>query len=260
MNQIKIERARAVEKIKPIYDQVQELDAQGKEKEAQALVDNLSDEEYEIYKDIKTADTRKTTLENEQKMIPIFNKVKELDAEGKGDEAQKIVDSLTDDEYKAYTLLKNKLKKPLTEESKYKVGDKTNEKSIISDVVTYAKAIGSDPVTAFDRIFSGQYIRRVDNGAIIVERMPLSESEAVKQKLGSSGNMRLDHTVPLELGGSNSEDNLKLVPFEVWVSYTPVENYLGMKLRTGDITKKEAQQKIKDFKDGKLTADEIIKP
>ncbi len=142
----------------------------------------------------------------------------------------------------------------------YPEGQKTSETGIINTIFTYAKAIGTDPVTAFNRIFTGQKIRRLDNGAIIVERLPLAESEAIKRAgNGANPTMKLDHTVPLELGGSNSKDNLKLVTTEEWESYTPVENYLGKELRAGRMTKKEVQDLITRFKNGELSAADIIK-
>lgn len=127
----------------------------------------------------------------------------------------------------------------------------------IDEVSTYAHALGADPVTFFNRVFTGQKIRRVDNGAIIVERMSFKDSEAVKKERGSTGSMKLDHTIPLELGGSNSKDNLKLVSEEEWKSYSPMENYLGKKLKEGVINKKEAQDLIKQFKAGKISAEDI---
>jgi len=144
-------------------------------------------------------------------------------------------------------------------EGVYKDNEKTTATGIINKVVTYAEAIGTDPVTAFNRIFTGQIIRRVDNGAIIVERMPLSESASYKAELGATGEMRLDHTVPLELGGSNSKSNLKLVSVEDWASYTPVENYVAKLLRAEKISKNKARELIVNFKNKKITADDVYK-
>lgn len=138
-------------------------------------------------------------------------------------------------------------------------GEKT-PKGIINNIVTYAKAFGTSPKTAFERIFTGQRIIRTQNGAIIVQRMPLSASQNVKtQRGGNSKEMKLDHTVPLELGGSNDGDNLKLVTTDQWNSYTPVEDFLGSNLKAGKINARHATQLIKDFKSGKLTADQVYK-
>lgn len=137
---------------------------------------------------------------------------------------------------------------------------KISNEDFISQVVIYATALGSDPETAFNRIFTGQRIRRVDNGAIIVERMPLKDSQEVKEERGGNNpQMKLDHTIPLQLGGSNDKDNLKLVTTSEWSSYTKIENHLGGLLRDGKISKDEAQKLIVDFKNGKIGAERILK-
>lgn len=130
---------------------------------------------------------------------------------------------------------------------------------ILNTVITYADALGTDPVTAFNRIFTGQTIERVDNGTIIVDRMPFDASEAVKKEDAPGGynGMNLDHTIPLELGGSNDKSNLKLVSEATWASYTPVENLLGAALRSKQISKATAQDLITRFKAGEITADDV---
>jgi hypothetical protein len=163
------------------------------------------------------------------------------------------------------------------EVEKYKAGDKsvvtgvtTNGKpivktvepvdaaGIIGTVVTYAKAIGVDPATAFSDIFKGESIRYVTNGTVVVQRMSLKESTKVKEERGGNNpTMKLDHTLPLQLGGTNDQDNLKLVPTDIWKNYTPVEDYLGNGLRAGRIKKKEAQESIAAFKNGTITFDQI---
>ena len=129
----------------------------------------------------------------------------------------------------------------------------------ISMVKTYGEALGTDPETAFNRIFTGQRIRRVDNGTVIVERMPLAESQEIKKKAGGDNpTMKLDHTVPLQLGGSNDDSNLKMVTTSEWSSYTAVENHLGKLLRENKISKDKAQSIIKDFKAGKITREKAL--
>jgi hypothetical protein len=138
-------------------------------------------------------------------------------------------------------------------------GKSTSNKDVISMVATYAEAVGTDPETAFNRIFTGQKITKVTNGTVMVERMPLEGSQAVKKKLGGNNpQMKLDHTLPLELGGSNDESNLKLVTTSQWSSYTPVENALGTALKSKKITKQKAQSLILDFKAGKITKEAVL--
>lgn len=129
---------------------------------------------------------------------------------------------------------------------------------IIGTVLAYAEAIGTDPITAFNDIFKGQVIREVTNGTVIVNRMSLTDSEQVKKDRGGNNtSMKLDHTLPLQLGGDNEKSNLKLVPTAVWASYTPVENYLGTALKAGRVTKTQAQSAIFSFKAGTMTFAEI---
>lgn len=262
----RLQRAKTEDAFRPTYEAIRKLVKEGKDAEAQAMLDGLSDSNYALYKNMKSGDTRQQTIKNQQDFLPTYNEIQKLKSDGNVEEAQAKLDSLTDDEYKIYDQLRNKFAGASTntinkgEKPQFEDGKKATDKGLIEVISTYAKAIGSDPVTAFDRIFTGQKIRRVDNGAIIVERMTMDESQAVKADRGGlSGAMKLDHTVPLQLGGSNDESNLKLVPTEEWATYTPVENYLGKELKAGRISKKEAQDLIKRFKAGEIKASDIIK-
>lgn len=221
----------------------------GRASEAAKKVDDLTPDEYEVYKAVK--------------MVPTVKKVQGYISNGEQDKAQALVDGLSDEKYKSYQFARDHLSAPAkpdsltTKKPEFVPKAEVSETNIISSVATYAKAIGTDPVIAFNRIFSGQKIRRVDNGAIIVERMSFFDSTKVKQARGAGPEMRLDHTVPLELGGSNSEDNLVLVPIDEWKRYTPIENFLAKKLRDNKTSKQEAQSLMKQFKEKKLTAEEI---
>jgi len=93
-------------KLKPVYNKVQDLVAQGKESEARKIVDNLSDEDYKAYKKVKSSVTSKQTKTAKEQFRPKFDEIQKLITEGKNDEARKEVDSLTDEEYKLYKLLK----------------------------------------------------------------------------------------------------------------------------------------------------------
>jgi len=138
-------------------------------------------------------------------------------------------------------------------------GKKITNESLIDTVLLYSKALGTDPETTFNRIFTGQRIKKVSGDAVIVERMPVGESQKVKKSLnGANSTMKLDHTIPLELGGSNDKSNLKLVPTAQWSSYTKVENALGKAVKEGKISKKEAQKLIVDFKNGAVKGDAIL--
>ena len=133
------------------------------------------------------------------------------------------------------------------------------EDSFISAMTIYAKAMNVDPVTAFNRILTGQKIVRVTGNTIVVGRMPLEKSQTIKKKRGGdTSDLKLDHTIPLQLGGSNSKSNLKLVPTAEHSKYTRVENHLGKALKAGKVSKREAVQLITDYKAGKIESKTIL--
>lgn len=158
--------------------------------------------------------------------------------------------------------------KGLSKEDRQKVLDlknngAKNESSFIDTVLLYASAIKSDPGTAFDRIFTGENIVKLRNGTIIVQRLPLKHSEYIKSQMAVkqgvlAKDMRQDHTIPLELGGSNHKSNLKLVPEAQWAEYTPAENHLKDLLESGKISKSKAQQLITDYKAGRIPKSDIM--
>lgn len=133
---------------------------------------------------------------------------------------------------------------------------------IVGTVIKWADAIHTDPQTAFHDIFNGEKIIKTSNGAVMVERLPLSESEPMAEgdanTLGvKRSTMRLDHTVPLEIGGDNTRENLKLITIAEWKHNTPVENYLGTALKEKRIDGKTAQDLIKQFKNKTITFAQI---
>lgn len=141
-----------------------------------------------------------------------------------------------------------------------------SDADFIGKIQIAAKALGTDPVTLFNAVFTGEEIRRMDNGKIILHRGKSAEPQeqrewavSKRKEMDANADLRLDHTVPLQLGGDNSDSNLKLVPKEDWETYTPVENYLGRLLRDEKIKPKEAIKLIKQFKAGELTEEEVYK-
>lgn len=96
-------------KLQPTYDHVQQLVSDGKEGEARALVEGLSDSDYAIYKRIKASDKRKSTVQSEQQMLPKVKEILTMIANGKEDEAQATIEALSDEEYRIYQLTKKKL-------------------------------------------------------------------------------------------------------------------------------------------------------
>jgi hypothetical protein len=95
--------------IQPTYDKVQKLIAEGKESEARAIVDGLSDKDYEVYKRIRASNKKKNTVKSEQLVLPQVQNILNLIGQGKTEEAQNIIDDMSDEEYRIYQLTKKKL-------------------------------------------------------------------------------------------------------------------------------------------------------
>lgn len=90
----------------PLFDKVQKLKEEGKIEEAKAIVDGLSDYEYDFYKTMLKSTKAKATNQNKIDFLPMYEQVQKLKEQGRIDEASEIVDSLSDEDYKAYTALK----------------------------------------------------------------------------------------------------------------------------------------------------------
>lgn len=100
------EAEKAKQDFAPTYKNIRGLVEAGKEDEAKQALDSLSDEDYAIYKKMKTAEKTKNTNDTKERIYPTFKKIRELVKGGNEAEAKRILDGLTDDEYHAYKLLK----------------------------------------------------------------------------------------------------------------------------------------------------------
>jgi predicted RNA-binding protein YlxR (DUF448 family) len=245
--------------------------------EANAKAKSVKESDPALYTKLKTAiENRTLALTEEQKLIKQLTIKDGARARYIYDQLEKLTNK--DEKNALYKELRTKkvITDAVAEQLKEYVasnaptssipsGTKVKDDSVLSKVVTYAKAFGVDPVTAFNRIFTGQKIKRVTNGTVFVERMSLTDSEkeaqdqltATTTKNLKRSDVKLDHTIPLELGGSNSKDNLRLVTTAEWASYSPIENFLGDALDEGRISKSTAQDLIRKFKRGDITAEQV---
>jgi predicted ABC-type ATPase len=235
-----------VETVRAIYDQAKA--AGFGTPEADALVSPLDAADYKIYQDLKTIDQAKETVALSAKIQPIVNEAYQL---GFGTpEADALVANLSDPEMTAYHAIKTILYGAKgTGQPNFTPGTTTNDTSIIGSVLAYANAIRTDPLTAFERIFTGQRILRTENGTIIVERNSPLEAR-VKAQLGGTTEMTLDHLKSFELGGDNSSGNMWLVPKAQAAIDDKVENMLGAALSAGKIDGKQAQEYELRYKKG----------
>lgn len=135
-------------------------------------------------------------------------------------------------------------------------------KSLLGTLSTYGKALITSPVSTVKDIATGQRINSVNNGALILQRAPLSKTAPIAK--AQAGNIpagtrgQLDHTIPLELGGTNSSKNLKLIPQSQDQANNSVENYLGSQLKANKINAQQAKQLILDYKAGKVSGQDTV--
>ena len=136
-----------------------------------------------------------------------------------------------------------------------------NPAEFIDKLKFYAKAWKVDPITAFEATFTNERMRKIEGSTLILERIiGATESAKIKKERGylNVKDVKLDHLVPLQLGGDNSDKNLRVITNEQWEANTPVENHLGELFRSGQMSERKAQKLIKQFKSGELTADEVL--
>jgi len=145
-------------------------------------------------------------------------------------------------------------------------GKVMENEDFVTGLQVYAKAIDADLGTTFNRFITGQKIMQVsDGGIIVVKRQSVEDSEAYKAKWAREHDtvildepLRLDHTIPNKLGGSEKPSNWQVIPESQHASYTRTETDLIRAVKNKNIKLKEAQKLIVDFKEGKITREEVL--
>lgn len=111
-------------------------------------------------------------------------------------------------------------------------------KNMLDTVLVYGTGIFKDPNTVFNAVVSGNPIRKITGDAVVLER---------KNSLGNLDNgdqsTQVDHKIALSLGGTNDKDNLQILPKNENAAKGLVEDYLITQLKSGKITKAEAQRR-----------------
>lgn len=97
------------DQFKPVFDEIRNLVNEGRIDEAQQKLDSLSDADYKLYKKYRQSEKTSSTNETKVEIYATYNQIQNLVKEGKTEEAQKILDGLTDEEYRAYKSLKNSM-------------------------------------------------------------------------------------------------------------------------------------------------------
>jgi hypothetical protein len=249
-------------KYEKVLDRILEVrDVEGDKARADAMFEALTAEEKKIVTSIskarKTAETRQRKVE----LYSMLLDIRELHETGRSERADELYAALDAEDKKLITQVskENPAKKV---ENKEPIEEGTlSEERAKSQILQFAKAFGVSPVVAFKILVSRNKIEYVKNGVIKVERLPFRGAESssfIRAEGGAGSDVRLDHTIPLQLGGTNAAGNLKLVPTEDWASYTPVENELRRQVMDGKISLMKARNLIKRFKAGKITKEQAL--
>lgn len=255
--------------------------------EADDAVNALTDPQYKMYRTLKSQFDDKDALDLEPTILPIVQKANDL---GFGTpEADTLVTNAFPDtpegdrQYSAFKIIKNALygtgqastanTNEETDSSGSDNGVSTSEKtydqhSLLNHIYEAAVALKTDPVTTFKDLFAGNSSYRiagVENGQVIVVRAPQKTTDAIKASQGAASvKYKLDHTIPLEIGGNNSADNLLILDTGdkdtpgTWAGNTATEDLLGNALKAGKITGKQAREYIIRYKAG--VGEPISKP
>jgi len=107
--QRKAENRKKTKEFLPTYNQIDQLFNEGKDGEAQAMIKNLSDADYVMYKKIRQVDKADETKQFQKDIYDIAVKIRDLDAQGRTEEANQLYSQIPADHLHAYSLLKKKL-------------------------------------------------------------------------------------------------------------------------------------------------------
>jgi hypothetical protein len=107
----KLENSKALDKVRPVYENIKSLVKAGKVEEAKAILEAMSPEDRAVYKKLKTTDKRSQTMKAEATVYDTVQQVHDLVKAGKTEEAKQILSVLTPEELKAYRLAKKNLPK-----------------------------------------------------------------------------------------------------------------------------------------------------
>lgn len=121
--------------------------------------------------------------------------------------------------------------------------------NIIQKIKVYGTGLFKDPKGVIEAIRSGNPIRKIRGDAVILER----QRSLSKLDVGDMAT-EVDHIIPLALGGTNEESNLQIISKQDNRAKGQVDTYLAKLLDSGEITKKEAQERVLNWRNeiGKL--------
>lgn len=115
-------------------------------------------------------------------------------------------------------------------------------------VVDYADALNQNPEKVYTAIFSGQELILTSKDTVIIRQIP--EGKETFDKQDPRPKVRLDLTVPKELGGKFTADNVKLIKVGEYNKNSGVEKVLIKAVEDKKLSKEEARKLLIEFKNG----------
>lgn len=113
----------------------------------------------------------------------------------------------------------------------------------------FTKSVTTDPKAAMNALLTGNPIRKISDGNIVVlER----ENDVGSYDLGDTTS-QVDHAIPLSLGGTNEVRNLQILTNEEHAIKTKTDMYLLNQVQSGQMSLKDAQEKAKNWRDTALS-------
>lgn len=113
----------------------------------------------------------------------------------------------------------------------------------------FTKSVTTDPKAAMNALLTGNPIRKISDGNIVVlER----ENDVGSYDLGDTTS-QVDHAIPLSLGGTNEVRNLQILSNEEHAIKTKTDMYLLDQVQSSQMSLKEAQEKAKNWRDTALS-------
>lgn len=240
----------APSKAKATYDEIQQLIKDGKQSTADAIWNAMTPKEQGTYK-------AEVTRQWEIKMLPTAMKVWNLMKDGKKDEAAKITGAMTQDEYKYYVGATKMLQNAQT-------GTASNNNNGIATFEGHATYYGGSKGPDASKILGGnsddgQVSGYNPNAEPIYKRDASLESSRRKELIAqdpywSVTASQFDHIIPLEAGGTNTENNVMLISKVADEGNQQFEDYLGGLYKAGQISRADAAKASIDYKINKTVS------
>lgn len=119
--------------------------------------------------------------------------------------------------------------------------------NLFTVIGNYGKGIVKDPENTLKALFTEERLRKVVGDVSVFERKKFLSLLDKGDK-----NTVIDHKIPLSLGGSNDPSNLAVISEKENQEKAKIEVKLLDLIKIGQITKKQAQEIMKDWKNAKL--------